>query len=189
LFLPEKKKKARTPKRFLHVSGFAFLEVRFTDGVVGVAPLLTLTCRWMEIRLAKSNRTLCDCHCSSYVFPTASQTVAHADRGCSPRIYHLGVIRRESTALETERANLRGVTHRQCPPREGPELLQGLVVCGRCGGRMTVFYHLRRGLLLPYYRCLGRKDSDVILHGECHSIAESRSMKLSETFCWKRSIP
>src|SRR5215472_17261756 len=36
LFLPEKTKKARTPKRFLHVSAFAFLEVRFTDGVVGV---------------------------------------------------------------------------------------------------------------------------------------------------------
>jgi hypothetical protein len=27
------------------------------------------------------------------------------------------------------------------PPREGPALLQGLVVCGRCGRRMTVRYH------------------------------------------------
>ena len=73
-----------------------------------------------------------------------------------------------------ENAQTRGVTHRQCPPREGPALLQGLVVCGRCGGRMTVFYHSRRGLLLPYYRCLGRRDSDIILHGECQSIAGSR---------------
>jgi hypothetical protein len=39
---------------------------------------------------------------------------------------------------------------------------------------MTVFYHLRRGPLLAYYRCLGRKDLDVILHGECHSIAGNR---------------
>jgi len=73
-----------------------------------------------------------------------------------------------------ENAQTCGVTHRQCPPREGPALLQGLVVCGRCGGRMTVFYHSRQGLLLPYYRCLGRKDSDVILHGECQNIAGSR---------------
>lgn len=70
-----------------------------------------------------------------------------------------------------ENAQTRGVAHRQCPPREGPALLQGLVVCGRCGGRMTVFYHSRRGLLLPYYRCVGRKDADQVLHGECQSIA------------------
>jgi DNA invertase Pin-like site-specific DNA recombinase len=64
-----------------------------------------------------------------------------------------------------------GVTHRQCPPREGPALLQGLVICGRCGGRMTVFYHSRRGLLFPYYRCVGRKDADQVFHGECQSLA------------------
>ncbi len=70
-----------------------------------------------------------------------------------------------------ENAQTCGVTHRQCPPREGPALLPGLVVCGRCGGRMTVFYHYRRGRLLPYYRCVGRKDADQVLHGECQSIA------------------
>jgi hypothetical protein len=31
--------------------------------------------------------------------------------------------------------------HRLHPPREGPALLQGLVLCGRCGERMTVRYH------------------------------------------------
>src|SRR5215471_17719743 len=71
----------------------------------------------MEIPLVKSSRTLCDCRCSSYVFPTASRTVAHADRGCSPRIYHLGVMRRESTALDTQRANLRS----NPPPMPAPE--------------------------------------------------------------------
>ena len=30
------------------------------------------------------------------------------------------------------------------PPREGPALLQGLIICGRCGRRMTVRYHARR---------------------------------------------
>jgi DNA invertase Pin-like site-specific DNA recombinase len=70
-----------------------------------------------------------------------------------------------------ENAQSCGVAHRQCPPREGPALLQGLVICGRCGGRMTVFYHFRGGELLPYYRCLGRKDADRVFHGECQSIA------------------
>jgi DNA invertase Pin-like site-specific DNA recombinase len=41
------------------------------------------------------------------------------------------------------------------PAREGPALLQGLVVCGRCGRRMTVRYHQRRGTLVPDYQCLG----------------------------------
>lgn len=39
------------------------------------------------------------------------------------------------------------------PPREGPALLQGLIVCGRCGNRMTVRYHHRRGQALPTYVC------------------------------------
>ena len=29
------------------------------------------------------------------------------------------------------------------PPREGPALLQGIIICGRCGLRMTVRYHHR----------------------------------------------
>jgi Recombinase/Recombinase zinc beta ribbon domain len=39
------------------------------------------------------------------------------------------------------------------PPREGPALLQGLAVCGRCGERMAVRYHQRRGRLVPDYVC------------------------------------
>jgi hypothetical protein len=38
------------------------------------------------------------------------------------------------------------------PPREGP-LLQGIIVCGRCGNRMTVRYHARGGTDLPTYLC------------------------------------
>lgn len=45
--------------------------------------------------------------------------------------------------------------HRRCPPREGPALLQGLAVCGRCGRFMTVRYHHRRGRLYPDYICQG----------------------------------
>ena len=40
------------------------------------------------------------------------------------------------------------------PAREGPALLQGLVVCGKCGKRMTVNYHARcNGELVPNYHC------------------------------------
>jgi DNA invertase Pin-like site-specific DNA recombinase len=41
------------------------------------------------------------------------------------------------------------------PAREGPALLQGLAICGRCGRRMTVHYHKRRDVLIPDYRCAG----------------------------------
>ncbi|HEY7393079.1 MAG TPA: recombinase family protein [Bryobacteraceae bacterium] len=39
------------------------------------------------------------------------------------------------------------------PPREGPSLLQGLAICGKCGRRMQVQYHERRGHLYPDYVC------------------------------------
>jgi DNA invertase Pin-like site-specific DNA recombinase len=39
------------------------------------------------------------------------------------------------------------------PAREGPALLQGIIVCGRCGNRMTVRYHHRRGRAFPTYMC------------------------------------
>jgi DNA invertase Pin-like site-specific DNA recombinase/DNA-binding transcriptional regulator YiaG len=51
---------------------------------------------------------------------------------------------------------------RRCPPREGPALLQGLVVCGRCGQRMTVRYHAWKGTLKPDYCC----QRDGIQKGE-----------------------
>jgi len=40
------------------------------------------------------------------------------------------------------------------PAREGPALLQGLIICGRCGRRMTVRYHRRNdGTTVPGYVC------------------------------------
>ena len=43
-----------------------------------------------------------------------------------------------------ENAHANGQDRRKSPPREGPALLQGLVVCGVCGSRMTVRYHARQ---------------------------------------------
>jgi DNA invertase Pin-like site-specific DNA recombinase len=42
------------------------------------------------------------------------------------------------------------------PPREGAALLQGIVVCGVCGKRMSVRYHQRNGRRYPWYFCKGR---------------------------------
>jgi excisionase family DNA binding protein len=51
-------------------------------------------------------------------------------------------------------AAARGEERRAGPAREGPALLQGLVVCGKCGKRMTVNYHKRcNGQPLPDYHC------------------------------------
>jgi DNA invertase Pin-like site-specific DNA recombinase len=52
-----------------------------------------------------------------------------------------------------ETAQARGAERRKSPPREGPALLQGLVICGVCGRRMTVRYHQRQGTLYPDYVC------------------------------------
>jgi DNA invertase Pin-like site-specific DNA recombinase len=55
-----------------------------------------------------------------------------------------------------ENAHAIGGDRRRSPPREGPALLQGLAVCGRCGDRMTVRYHRRQGALWPTYVCQRR---------------------------------
>ncbi len=46
------------------------------------------------------------------------------------------------------------VIDRKTPPREGPCLLQGLAICGKCGQRMTIRYkHRRQERLDPVYLC------------------------------------
>jgi len=57
--------------------------------------------------------------------------------------------------LLAENAQAHGTERAAGPAREGPALLQGLAVCGRCGRRMTVRYHRRRGVELPDYQCVG----------------------------------
>jgi DNA invertase Pin-like site-specific DNA recombinase len=57
-------------------------------------------------------------------------------------------------ATLTANAAARGEDRKAGPAREGPALLQGLVVCGKCGRRMTVRYHRRcNGTLVPDYTC------------------------------------
>jgi DNA invertase Pin-like site-specific DNA recombinase len=57
----------------------------------------------------------------------------------------------EKTLLDNAQAH--GDDRRRQPPREGPALLQGMVMCGVCGDRMTVRYHSRHGCQHPDYVC------------------------------------
>lgn len=79
---------------------------------------------------------------------------------------HVGYISWEEyeSNLEQLKANSRAYTPaRLSPPREGPALLQGIVICGRCGQRMTVRYHQRGGARIdPDYIC----QRTGIEHGE-----------------------
>jgi hypothetical protein len=52
-----------------------------------------------------------------------------------------------------ESAQAIGFDRRESPPREGPALLQGLILCGKCGRRMTLRYHSRQAGLCPEYVC------------------------------------
>ncbi len=52
-----------------------------------------------------------------------------------------------------ESAQAIGRERRKSPPREGPALLQGLIICGKCGRRMTLRYHVRQAGLCPEYVC------------------------------------
>lgn len=55
-----------------------------------------------------------------------------------------------------DNANAYGLDRRKSPPREGSALLQGLVLCGICGKRMTVRYYVREGHPVPDYVCQRR---------------------------------
>ena len=57
--------------------------------------------------------------------------------------------------LLADNAQAHGTDRAAGPARDGPALLQGLAICGRCGHRMTVRYHQRRGTLIPDYKCVG----------------------------------
>ena len=52
-----------------------------------------------------------------------------------------------------ENAQANGADRKKGPPREGPALLQGIVICGICGSRMTIRYHTRKAKRIPEYRC------------------------------------
>jgi len=55
-----------------------------------------------------------------------------------------------------ENAQQLGLDRERGAPREGPALLQGLVVCAVCGQRMTLRYHVHGDKRVPDYMCQRR---------------------------------
>src|ERR1700730_15372430 len=62
----------------------------------------------------------------------------------------------------------RGLGRHSGPAREGPALLQGLVICGKCGRSMTLRYHERGGRLSPDYLCQQQRIEHYL--STCQSI-------------------
>lgn len=79
---------------------------------------------------------------------------------------HLGYINWEQfekiDQMLRENAVAYGIYNRHGPPREGPALLQGRVICGICGNRMSVCYHKRKNRLVPDYLC----NRNYMEHGD-----------------------
>ncbi len=82
--------------------------------------------------------------------PRAQWTVEYPD--AHERYISLAEYEQNQQRLR-ENAQAHTSERRGGPPREGPALLQGLVICGRCGAQMTVRYHQRRGRPVPDYIC------------------------------------
>jgi DNA invertase Pin-like site-specific DNA recombinase len=81
-------------------------------------------------------------------------------------------------------AHAHGTDRAGGPAREGPALLQGMVICGRCGTRMTVRYHHRRGTELPDYQCVGESiqaGAKRCLSVPGHGVDEAIAQLLLET--------
>jgi len=53
-----------------------------------------------------------------------------------------------------ENAYAYGEDRKKSPAREGPALLQGIIVCGKCGRRMSVRYQKNCSKLVPIYTCM-----------------------------------
>ena len=70
-----------------------------------------------------------------------------------------------------DNAQAHGTDRRRSPPREGPAMLQGLVVCGVCGRRMTVRYHTRKGRQWPEYVC--QREGIETATAKCQTIPGS----------------
>jgi DNA invertase Pin-like site-specific DNA recombinase len=78
-----------------------------------------------------------------------------------------------------------GHDRRKSPPREGPALLQGLVMCGICGRRMTVRYHMVNGQQIPDYVCQRRgiEHAEPICQNiNGHSIDQAIGQLLIDSF-------
>jgi DNA invertase Pin-like site-specific DNA recombinase len=80
----------------------------------------------------------------------------------------------QNIAQLTKNRIMRGETG---PALQGPALLQGIVLCGKCGDRMHTFYQHQSGKIVQYYCC--RRDLDEFGGSACqaiHGIAVDRAL-------------
>jgi len=70
---------------------------------------------------------------------------------------------------------------RRSAPREGPALLQGLIMCGICGQRMHPRYTARSQHLWPYYLCPRQDLDDGRL--SCQHISPERQLTMRWASC------
>src|SRR2546425_974473 len=93
------------------------------------------------------------------VYDPAGKVTLDPDAGVQHAIRHVfAVFARTGSAravVHAGNAQAHGTERIAGPAREGAALLQGLVVCGVCGRRMTVRYHLRHRVEIPDYQCIG----------------------------------
>jgi Recombinase zinc beta ribbon domain len=82
--------------------------------------------------------------------------------------YQSNLQRVKSNALSWSSERHRG------PAREGTALLQGLVICGTCGERMSVRYHSHRNQSVPTYWC-GRRLLQRGENGLCQTVHAERT--------------
>jgi DNA invertase Pin-like site-specific DNA recombinase len=68
----------------------------------------------------------------------------------------------ENQRILRESSQAYGHDRRKSPPREGPSLLQGIIMCGKCGKRMTVRYNYLGQNPVTRYVC----QRDGIEHAE-----------------------
>lgn len=88
--------------------------------------------------------------------PTCSKNVPREQWHALIRDAHLGYITWEMYEANLKKLEENARAHPinlKVPPREGPALLQGLVICGNCGKRMSIRYHWRGDELVPDYMC------------------------------------
>jgi len=68
------------------------------------------------------------------------------------------------------------------PAREGPALLQGRVICGICGERMSIHYSIAYQQVVPTYVC--QEASVRTAEKVCNACRAVWSIRRSATSCW-----
>lgn len=169
-------------------SAMATVKAFRTEGVLFPRRLRKGACRgdllWAEITHSRALQILHNPrYGGAFFFGRTRQRKRPDGRGCFERLprdewvalipdAHPGYIAwqefEENQQRLRENSAAQGDDRKRSPAREGRALLQGLVICGRCGDRMTVRYHSRRGRCHPEYACQRRG----IEHGEprCQTI-------------------